>query len=527
VSLRARLVLLFAVLTLLPALPAAWVTHDLLQRTVDIALRDEIDQALEAGVRQTRAALQVQRDALGALGSRWTAALAEAGDPVAVDPSFSDPAVRVEVVDGPVLVEGRLGEVPETRERGAPPVVLRERVDVGGTRLRLTARVDPQWRADALRTSESLQMLRLLRAERSSIERAFLVPFVVIVALALVVAVGAAWWLARGFTRRVERLVAATDRVATGDWSVRTAFDGDDELARLGRGFDSMVASLDAQSRRLVDLETMAGWREMARALAHEVKNPLTPIQLTVEEMRERYPGDDTEYRALLDECSRIVIEEVESLRSVVGRFRDFARPVELDRRAFDPNRLLHDIGALQRDLRVDFDLSDELPAVHGDEDRLRQILMNLASNAREAGATSLRLASAPHAEGVALVFEDDGPGIPAAERAQVFEPYRTGKAGGLGLGLALVKGIVLAHDGSIEVDEGRLGGARFTVVLPSGQASAAAIHASAAAVPTSAVEVDASAPDVRASAAEVPTSGAEHPQRGDGTADDDPEDPR
>jgi K+-sensing histidine kinase KdpD len=122
-------------------------------------------------------------------------------------------------------------------------------------------------------------------------------------------------------------------------------------------------------------------------------------------------------------------------------------------------------------------------------------------------------LASGVRADGVALVFEDDGPGIPEAERAHVFEPYRTGKAGGLGLGLALVKGIVLAHDGSIEVDEGRLGGARFTVVLPAGQASAAASHASAAAVPTSAAEVDA--------------SGAEHPQSGDETADDDPEDPR
>ncbi len=519
-SLRARLVLLFAVLTLLPALPAAWVTHDLLQRTVDIALRDDIDQALEAGVRQTRAALQVQRDALDTLASRWAAAIEASGDARTVDPSFSDPSVRVEVVDGPVLVEGRLGERLESREPGAPPFVLRERVDAAGTALRLTAPVDPQWRADALRTSESLQMLRLLRAERSSIERAFLVPFVVIVALALAVAVAAAWWMARGFTRRVDRLVAATDRVAGGDWSARAGLEGDDELARLGRGFDSMVASLDAQSRRLVDLETMAGWREMARALAHEVKNPLTPIQLTVEEMRERYPGDDTEYRALLDECTRIVIEEVESLRSVVGRFRDFARPVELDRRAFDPNRLLRDIGALQRDLRVDFDLSDELPTMVGDEDRLRQILMNLASNAREAGATSLRLASDVRAEGVALVFEDDGPGIPEAERAHVFEPYRTGKAGGLGLGLALVKGIVLAHDGSIEVDEGTLGGARFTVVLPPVDASGAAARSSAA-------EVRASAAEVKASAPEVPTSRAEHPQRGDGTDDDDQEDPR
>ena len=274
----------------------------------------------------------------------------------------------------------------------------------------LTVPVDPQWRADALSTSESLQMLRLLRAERTSITRAFLIPFVGIVVLSIAIALLAAWLLSRGITRRMDALVHATDRVRDGDWSTRLDMRGHDELARVGAGFDSMVASLDAQSRRLVDLETMAGWREMARALAHEVKNPLTPIQLTVEEMRERYRGDDPEYQALLEECTRIVIEEVESLREVVGRFREFARPVELKRAAFDANALLKDVGALQRDLRIEDAFAPDLPPVHGDADRLRQILMNLASNAREAGAKTLRLSTRRGDDDVALIFEDDGP---------------------------------------------------------------------------------------------------------------------
>jgi two-component system nitrogen regulation sensor histidine kinase NtrY len=278
-------------------------------------------------------------------------------------------------------------------------------------------------------------------------------------------------FLARGWTRRVDRLVQATGAVASGQWDVQVGLEGRDELARLGQGFDRMVTTLDAQSRHLVEMETMAGWREMARALAHEVKNPLTPIQLTVEEMRERYAGDDHEYRALLEECTRIVIEEVSSLREVVGRFREFSRPVELERTAFDANALLSDIGAMQRDLRVELDLAENLPMAFGDADRLRQILMNLASNTREAtrgqDAARLKLTTRVVESGIALVFEDDGPGIAPEDREHVFEPYRTGKKTGLGLGLALVKGIVLAHEGSIEVDEGRLGGARFTIVLP------------------------------------------------------------
>ncbi len=246
---------------------------------------------------------------------------------------------------------------------------------------------------------------------------------------------------------------------------------GRDELAKLGEHFNDMVHRLDAQSRRLVDLETMAAWREMAQALAHEVQNPLTPIQLTVEAMRKRYHGDDHAYAALLDECSRIVVQEVESLRSLVLRFREFSRPVEPLFAPIDLNAIVADVGALQRDLRVELDLSTQLGPIRADEDRLRQVLMNLARNAQTAvsGRESprLRLATRPAGENVVLVVEDNGPGIPLAERERIFEPYRSGFTGGLGLGLALVKGIILVHGGSIRVEDGQWGGARFQITLP------------------------------------------------------------
>jgi len=472
-SLRWRLLVLIALLTVLPALPAAWVTYDLLGRAADIGLREEIDEALESGVRLARSGLQAQRSELEAEARKWTEQLDRAGgDVTRVDPSFADPRVRV--VLGEVVVqegEPELAPPEPSVERNAPPLRLTERVPTGGTALVLTRAVDPTWREDALHTSEALQMVRSLRSQRASIERGFLLPFVVIYGIGLLLAILIALALTRGWARRVDRLVDATDAVAAGDWEVQVGMTGNDELARLGQGFDRMVHTLDAQSRHLVDMETMAGWREMARALAHEVKNPLTPIQLTVEEMRERYDGPDDEYRALLDECTRIVVDEVASLREVVGRFRDFSRPVELEKRPVDVNALLADVGAMQRDLAVEFDLDESAPRVSADEDRLRQLLMNLASNAREAtkgeAQARLSISSRRTGEGVRICFEDDGPGIPPADRDRVFEPYRTGKQAGLGLGLALVKGIVLAHEGNITVDEGKWGGARFVIELP------------------------------------------------------------
>jgi two-component system nitrogen regulation sensor histidine kinase NtrY len=164
-------------------------------------------------------------------------------------------------------------------------------------------------------------------------------------------------------------------------------------------------------------------------------------------------------------------VEEVESLRSVVQRFREFSRPVELQVAPTDLEALVRDVAALQRDLDVQVAAPAVLPPVAVDADRLRQVLMNLAQNAREAARdrerSRLWMTLDRQDDMVVLAIEDDGPGIPPAERERVFEPYRSGKAGGMGLGLTLVKGIVLAHGGAITVEDGRVGGARFVIRLP------------------------------------------------------------
>lgn len=166
-----------------------------------------------------------------------------------------------------------------------------------------------------------------------------------------------------------------------------------------------------------------------------------------------------------------MVVQEVESLRNVVTRFREFSRPVEPKFASIDLNSLVRDIGALQRDLQVELDLAADLGVIRADEDRLRQMMMNLARNAQAATASResprLRLATRAAGDAVVLVVEDNGPGIPESERDRIFEPYRSGSKGGLGLGLALVKGIILAHGGSIRVDSGTSGGARFQIELP------------------------------------------------------------
>ena len=471
-KLYTRVALLMVLLVLLPAVPAAWMARELVTRSLNLGLSEEVDVALEAGVREAREVYQHQRRILADSLAAWV----QAGQPPGRAPGDR---VELHAKSGEVRILHASSDpaAPEPAATTAgqsetPPLACTATLLLPDSSLLVAHRwTDPAWRADAQALATALQAVRGLSAERERLERGFWLPFLLIYAVSVVAALAAAAFLARGIVAPLQRLLEATQQIGSGRWDVRVPVRGRDEIASLSTQFNRMVQSLDAQSRRLVDLETMEGWREMARALAHEVKNPLTPIQLTVEEIRERYPGGDREYAALLDECTRIIVQEVESLRNVVGRFREFSRPVEPKFAPIDLNALVSDIGSLQRDMEVELDLAREAGMIRADADRVRQMLMNLARNAQAAtagrDAPRLRLATRPAGERVVLVVEDNGPGIPAAQRERVFEPYRSGSMGGLGLGLALGKGIVLAHGGSIRVEDGHWGGARFLIELP------------------------------------------------------------
>lgn len=444
-----------------------------------------MDQALEAGVAEARVNLQTERERARQRLVQWAelwpgprkAAQAvtgmqhrsEAGSGLSAEDRVTLIAAggeRTRVQEGVIPLAANLPD-----ENSPPRCIVIETALLDGWRLELTHPVREEWREHAQQLESTLQVLRGLRAQRSELERSIWAPFLVIHGITLLAGIAGALVLARGVTRPVEQMLVATDAVARGAWDTQVSVQGDTEFTRLGHHFNRMVRQLDAQQRQLVDLEKMAGWREMARALAHEVKNPLTPIQLTVEEMRARYTGNDLNYRQILDDCTRIVVEEVDSLRNIVLRFREFSRPVDLRLQPLDLNRLVADIAALQRDLAVELHLDPQTGLVPLDADRMRQVLLNLTENARKAQREQpnprLRLETRAGAGEVFVTVDDHGPGIPVADRERIFEPYYSGARDGLGLGLALVKGILLAHGGSVHAEAAPTGGARFVLRLP------------------------------------------------------------
>jgi nitrogen fixation/metabolism regulation signal transduction histidine kinase len=243
-----------------------------------------------------------------------------------------------------------------------------------------------------------------------------------------------------------------------------------------------MVGEIEASRARIEYLQRMGAWQEMARRLAHEIKNPLTPIQLAVQEVHRRYEGEDGHYRKLLDSTLEIVEDEVGTLRRLVSEFSDFAR---LPRAKLEESDLLEFLGEQQDRLLVDTEAlpsggvdlaieADPGPAlVYLDRQMLRRALVNLVRNALQAGAAAGKAVTQVkvllHRDGDFWVvdIDDDGPGIPKPMRESVFDPYVTTKTDGTGLGLAIAKKIVVEHAGTIEALDSPAGGARLRVRLP------------------------------------------------------------
>jgi two-component system nitrogen regulation sensor histidine kinase NtrY len=235
----------------------------------------------------------------------------------------------------------------------------------------------------------------------------------------------------------------------------------------------------------LIRAQRVAAWRDVARRLAHEIKNPLTPIQLCAERMRRHFGSAPPASRELVEECTTTIVGEVESLKALVDEFAQFARMPAPRTVPSDLNAFLADTLALYnglfREIQIERRFAEQLPPVRVDVEQIRRVVINLVDNAVEAlgGTTASRRPSGepprivvgtqldPVNAVARVVIADNGPGIPAADRDKLFMPYYSTKRRGSGLGLAIVRRIVAEHGGSIDVADNVPAGTVFTIELP------------------------------------------------------------
>jgi len=285
-------------------------------------------------------------------------------------------------------------------------------------------------------------------------------------------------WIAGRVTRPVESLAAAARQVAAGNWTVRVNPGSGDELGQLARAFNLMTQQLIEQRERLVQAERVAAWRELARRLAHELKNPLFPLQITVENLLQARAREPAQFDEVFRESTSTLLAELANLRTIVGRFSDFAKMPAPDFQTVDVNEAVRRAvklfearpnASLESAVSIQMDLEDKVQPIRADPDLLHRVLQNLILNAFDAmpsgGTLTLRTRAA--ADGVSLEVCDTGKGLTQEECERLFTPYYTTKQYGTGLGLAIVQSVVSDHGGRISVESQPDQGTTFLIDLP------------------------------------------------------------
>lgn len=283
-------------------------------------------------------------------------------------------------------------------------------------------------------------------------------------------------WIAARVSRPIEQLARAAEQVASGDWEAQVPEGGHDEVGVLARSFNHMTTALVTQREQLVQSERVAAWRELARRLAHELKNPLFPLQLTVENMVRAREVSPAEFDEVFREGTQTLAMEIANLKTIIGRFSDFSKMPKPEPERIDASEIIARVRSLydtrtSQDAKIHFavEVADVPMPLMVDPELLHRALSNLVLNAIDAmsdGGT-LTLSARSTADKIEFRVADTGGGLTPEECERLFTPYYTTKQHGTGLGLAIVQSIVADHAGKISVESPAGRGATFIITLP------------------------------------------------------------
>jgi two-component system, NtrC family, nitrogen regulation sensor histidine kinase NtrY len=450
VSLRTRLALVFAAATLVPLGATLWLTSVLLDqslRPVDQVAR--LSRSLQkTGLEYYRLACeQLKADALA--GRVAPRRYAEAAMPPQVaEFAESDEAERWKL----------------TGDGGSQLMYM----------LRTTEGISIWERPLAIRMGDLSGEYSQARLTASrDLHRGFFAAWILLATVISIVALGLVWLVSTRFSRPIVSLTGALKGLADGDFRIRVPNERTDEIGLATDAFNRMAAQLEQNRDRLVYLTQLASWQVLARKMAHEVKNALTPIRLTVEEMvvRGNDPGEGR--KAFLGQAASIVVDEIESLERRIRAFSEFSSeppvcPEPLDILAIVEERIAF-LKTAHPEVRYAVEAAGSTPNAMADQDLVRSILVNLLENAAEAAGEGGRILArvAPRDDRIAIEVHDSGPGLSELARKSLFQPTISFKKRGMGLGLSIARKSALLSGGDILLIAGELGGAGFRVLLP------------------------------------------------------------
>jgi nitrogen fixation/metabolism regulation signal transduction histidine kinase len=456
-TLRTRLTLIFVVATALPLAACLWLASSLLERSLDISPVAELDAASRALQHAGHEYYSLARESLR------TDATAGRIRPTRVAPTQFDAETR----------DFWNSAAPERFLRTADHLTLLRREPAGvviyTAPLQLNLpQLSGQYRAarQAVDNSRSRDLLRGFR-----LTLALATAFIWAASLLVLI------YIARRVSRPIRDLTGGLSQLAAGNFAVRLPLVQhlipNDEIGHATAAFNNTAAHLEQNRDRLVYLTQLASWQVLARKTAHEIKNSLTPIRLTVEEMVVRSGDRGPESEAFLGQAASIVVDEIESLERRIRAFSDFSAEPPVCPEPLDINAVVEERIAFLRSSHPEIEyavrLAERIPTAVADQDLVRSILVNLLENAAEAAGAGGRVLAFTAADEDRIVVEvhDSGPGLSELARKSLFQPTISFKKRGMGLGLSIARKCALLTGGDLLLVAGELGGAGFRVVLP------------------------------------------------------------
>ncbi len=473
-KIQTKMVICFFLISLIPVIPLVFVLNGIMERSLRIGVNKEIIAALEGAKVLEEEVLNHEKEKVlqKAIYLSQNPHLIPKGKDIEIfEANVKEPLVKTalsqkkpfavvcgkndEMIKGvvPIFEEGKIKKVVVVRFRLSKDFIQRVQ-DI----------------KDSLRFYSSVNLLRAYILE------GYLLIFAVVALLMVAIAFLTSYVISKRLTRPLKSLIKGLEEIGLGNLDYQVKAETNDEMARTINSFNLMVKELKESRELLLEAEREAAWRGIAQRIAHEIKGPLTPIQLSLEHLQDKFKEDPKEYEKILKDCTRRITQEIETLRKMAKEFSEFARMPEPAFEYTDINKILEDTVSLfaqvSPEIKIKATYGVNLPRIRLDRERMKIVFKNIIQNGIDAlegipGGGEINIETSLEAQLLKIKFQDTGKGMDEETIKKIFTPYFSTKSYGMGLGLPIVDRIIKEHKAKIEVKSQPDKGTVFIIFLP------------------------------------------------------------
>ncbi|MEW6095395.1 MAG: ATP-binding protein [bacterium] len=470
-KIRTKMVICFFLISLIPVIPLVFVINGIIEKSLKIGVNKEIVDTLENAKVLVEEVLSKEKEKVIRKAihlSKNPFLIPKNHDAELLDTNIEDPIVKKALSQKKpfAIVCGENDEMV----KGIAPVF--EDGEIKGIVV-VSSTLGEDFISSTQKIKDSLKFYSSINLLRVPIGEGYLIIFVFIAFLMVAVAFLTGYIISKKLTTPLKSLIKGLEEVGVGNLDYEVKAETKDEMARTITSFNKMVKELKDSRKLLIEAEREAAWRGIAQKIAHEIKGPLTPIQLSLQHLQDKYYEDPKAYENVLKDCTRRINEEVDALRKMANEFSEFARMPEPSFEYTDVNKILEDTVSLFAQVKPEIKINPtyglNLPRIRLDRERMKRVFKNIIQNGIDAlgDEGEIKIKSSANPQFLKIEFQDTGMGMDEETIKKIFTPYFSTKSHGMGLGLPIVDKIIHEHRGKIEVKSQPDKGTTFIILLP------------------------------------------------------------